>query len=101
MWTRLKSDKVIAEAGDFSSVIRSGTKQGWLIVTKKRVVAIAKCQQGNQYTCQIDRLIVYVTDNVISNTKKKRDTTFKFARHVSDTQYPSSVEGCLQISDFI
>ena len=32
---------------------------------------------------------------------KKGDTPFEFARHVLDTQYPSSVEGCLQVSDFI
>ena len=34
-------------------------------------------------------------------TFKKDDTPFEFAKHVSDTQYPSSVEGCLQVSDFI
>ena len=32
-------------------------------------------------------------------TCKKDDTMFKFKRHVSDTLYPSSVEGCLQVSD--
>ena len=37
----------------------------------------------------------------IENKHLKHETTFKFARHVSDTQYPSSVEGCLQVSDFI
>ena len=36
-----------------------------------------------------------------NQTFKKNDTTFKFTRHVSDTQYPSSVEGCLQVGDIL
>ena len=30
-----------------------------------------------------------------SKIEIKHNTPFKFARHVSDTQYPSSVKGCL------